>query len=735
MSPTRRFTALWFALVAAWLVVTAGRESSGVAFAAPRLAEPTLAPKPSLEGARGHSGDSRRVQYDPDDGYYDDGDEDEDRLPSVPPGNIYPSPYDDEEPGYDYQREMERSRKRKVEGDLGRILKDDHYDYCRDLESRVEAGEYPLCKLKEAAKARCPGFAAACDKPPIEGKGSLVGGDSKRTTRGEKKPEEAKPTPPPKVSSDMSGAAAVVFWALLFGLAALLLFSVARNFRREDIAEKPEQPEKLDEGDEFVPRAKRSIVETDVDRLLARARAAAQAGNFDQAMSDAHAALLRYLDGNGLIELHHSRTNGEYARHLREHPELQAAFRASAREVEAVQFGASQSGAEGFRRVMGRILPVLGRAAALLLCFSLLTQVMACGSSGPSKPKSTPSADYGPGGVSVLQSLLIERGSDVRHLDGKVGEIAEDVHTIVVHGPTDLESSEWSSIMAWVRRGGRLVVALDSDLPETQLKAVRIGASCDQLKVAATYPNYSAEKLTAVTPEALGLIDKSYWPILECYDAGGANPQPYAVAKDLGLGSVVVLPSSDLLTNASMVSDDHAHVVMDLMFGTPSVVVFIDTWTGVGEESPFAAVGHGKLNPFLLQLFLLMGVLFWWKGRHFAKPQDPPEAHRRAFREHVEALGGQYAKARASRMALGMYAGWALERLRERCQPGGNRRGLLPLAAAIAARTGRDERDVTRILVESESARDAYTAPGEPTEDLKLMRELEALLADTGGMR
>ncbi|MEZ4231375.1 MAG: DUF4350 domain-containing protein [Polyangiaceae bacterium] len=679
----------------------------------------------------------RSVQYDPDDDYYDDGD-DEPGQPALPPGNVYPSPYDDD-PGYDYQKDMARSRKREVEGDLSKILGDDDYDYCRDLEYRVRSGEYHLCKLKEAAKARCPGFAAACDKPPIEDKGSLLGGGgAKRTTRrGEEKPDEPKASPSaPSVSSGMSGAAAVVFWALLIGLALLLIFSVARNFRREDVAEKADDPAPIDEGDEFVPRPKRSIVETDVDRLLALARAAAQAGDYDQAMSSAHAALLRYLDGNGLIELHHSRTNGEYARHLREHPQLQAAFRASAREVEAVQFGAAQSGADGFRRVMERILPVLGRVAALLLALCVASPLVACSSSGsPSKPKSTASGDTSPSGVSILQSLLVERGSEVRHMDTKVETIPEDVHTLVVHGPTDLESSEWTSIMAWVRRGGRLVVALDSDLPEAELSVGRLAAPCDKLQVAAGYPDYTGEKLTAVTNEVLGTSNRSYWPILECQASGGGGTQPYAVARNLGLGSVVVLPSSDLISNVSMVSDDHAHVVMDLMFGTPSVVVFIDTWSGIGEESPFAAVGHGKLNPFLLQLFLVMGVLFWWKGRHFARPRDPPEAHRRAFREHVEALGSQYAKARASRMALGMYAGWALERLRERCQPGGQRRGLLPLAGAIAARTGRDEREVMRILVECESARDAYTAPGEPAEDLKLMRELEALLADTGGIR
>src|SRR5690606_19665749 len=99
------------------------------------------------------------------------------------------------------------------------------------------------------------------------------------------------------------------------------------------------EPSNDDAGD--LPKRPRGPVETDVDRLLARAHAAANSGNFEQAMADAYAALLRHLDGNGLIELHHSRTNGEYARHLRTHPELQSALKASAREVESVQFGAN----------------------------------------------------------------------------------------------------------------------------------------------------------------------------------------------------------------------------------------------------------------------------------------------------------------------------------------------------------------------------------------------------------
>ena len=66
----------------------------------------------------------------------------------------------------------------------------------------------------------------------------------------------------------------------------------------------------------------RREVETDVQRLIARARGHAARGDHARAIDDAYAALLRRLDGDGLIEIHPSRTNGDYVRRLRKRPSM-----------------------------------------------------------------------------------------------------------------------------------------------------------------------------------------------------------------------------------------------------------------------------------------------------------------------------------------------------------------------------------------------------------------------------
>ena len=71
---------------------------------------------------------------------------------------------------------------------------------------------------------------------------------------------------------------------------------------------------------------------------------------------------------------------------------------------------------------------------------------------------------------------------------------------------------------------------------------------------------------------------------------------------------------------------------------------------------------------------------------------------------HVEALAQHYLRAGARRHSLRLYATWALERIQARFDP--RRRGLHALAGRIAARTGSDETDVMRTLVEAHHARD-----------------------------
>jgi hypothetical protein len=195
----------------------------------------------------------------------------------------------------------------------------------------------------------------------------------------------------------------------------------------------------------------------------------------------------------------------------------------------------------------------------------------------------------------------------------------------------------------------------------------------------------------------------------------------------------VALPNADLLTNAALVVADNAYFWTGLL-GHAGMVELVGPWTGAGTSTPLQAMANTKLTPVLIQILLLLAVLYLWRGAHFGTPRDPPAESRRVFAEHVRALGLIYAKARASRLVLAAYAGWVLDRLRERLQPGTD--GTLhTLAHAVAQRTGRAEGEVMRILVEARTARDAMSRADSSPEDLTVMRELERLLQETGKTR
>src|SRR5690606_27176234 len=166
---------------------------------------------------------------------------------------------------------------------------------------------------------------------------------------------------------------------------------------------------------------------------------------------------------------------------------------------------------DAFKRLIARIMPVVSRGAAVLLALWFATQTLACGGTSSAPKEAVPSSDHTPRGVRVLQSLLVKRGAEVRELSGSISKIPEDVQSVVVHGPLNLDDEEWSLVLDWVKRGGSLIVALDSALPEAELGARRVGSSCPILQVAPGYASHADLKLTAAAPEALEVSSGNYW--------------------------------------------------------------------------------------------------------------------------------------------------------------------------------------------------------------------------------
>jgi len=600
---------------------------------------------------------------------------------------------------------------------LREVLSRRELRFCEDTSYRLRDRDRALCELSEPASGRCPAFRNLCARA----------GAPRAPSSDPHKPESRSEL---EVPGAMSSAARVVFWLLIAVVAIGLIAAILKNA----IGDRPAKAASTEpESDERRPHAAlpRGPVETSVERLLSRARAAARRGEYASAMADCHAALLRQLEHMGVLELQSACTNGDYVRALGGHPELQRQLLSAVRELEPVQFGAASASSGAFERLLRSVMSLVGRAgpAALLALFATLGTSSAAFAAGSAEGV----WGRGPSGLSLVHELLavreIESGQRVRPLSD-LEEDAEPDALVVLDGQHD--EKDWDALLSFAARGGILIVA-DPQPVSRRLGATAMTGVCDgKLTIESALIDLGPGHVGVRVPahDVLRLVNDE-GPAFETLASCGE--EAYVARKPLGVGSVVVLPSADLFTNVSMLSADNASFVSALLADVDEVE-FVGAWTGAGASTPFEAVANTRLTPALVQLFLLLAVLYVWKGAHFGRPRDPPPRSRRAFVEHVRALGLTYARAQAARHVLASYGEFALDKLRERMRPGSDT-SLHGLSRAIAERTGRPEGAVMSALVEARTAREDAGRSGRAQEDLETMREIERLLIETGGAR
>ena len=447
-------------------------------------------------------------------------------------------------------------------------------------------------------------------------------------------------------------------------------------------------------------------VETDVERLLRRAQAHAQKGEYAKAVEDAYAALLRRLDGAGLIEIHPSRTNGDYVRSLHERPELRKDVRDIVRDVEKVQFGDTAPNAQLFQTVFQRVVPIATRALAITLLFFAAGSITSC-----NRMKEPPKGSTDPYGTAALEQMMEERGRHMIHRKDPISQIEDedtDKILLILRGAT-VNRAAWRRVIEWVNQGGTLVVAGLRHLPrELSAEPTDDDSVQTHLDRAGTYEyGYNFSSLSVEAPTGAKLttsVTQSAWVLKR-------GDEPYAVSMGLGKGRAFVFAERALFVNIAFAVADNATFAQEFLYDLRQDDIEIcDVWTDAGAENPLDSVRKANLLPLIVQLLAIALLFLVWKGAHFGKPRDPAQRSRRAFADHVQALGHIYQRAKASDHALGNFSAWAIERLRERYYRG-TKSGLSPLAEAIAARTGRDETEVMRVLVEAQSARESSGPP------------------------
>ncbi len=657
------------------------------------------------------------------------------------------------------------------------VLSDRQFGFCHDPSYPLTDDEAKWCPVLAESARGCPEFRSACDAPrarlqgdpgPLaartiadadddddddddssvrdEGSGDDDGGHGRRADApsgasgpdrsdpGSHSRDRRRPLDPNREIEDDYGPvvgsvgplAHVLLWVIVGAMLILVLAQLRGPSIRRSSPVQPgaEADAPQDTGSQPLARA----TETDVERLLARAQRRAEQGELAEAIDDGHAALLRCLSERGRIELHPSRTNGDHVRALRDDPGLFAATRDVMRVVERVQFGHALPSSPQVVELLARVRAVVGGLGGLIL---MVWIGAACTTA--QSPREYPWS-YSPSGSAGVLELLRSHGLSPTYRSAALTDGSMGGSTPVVLDEAALTDGEWTKVLNHVRDGGRAVVATTELLPRALPigHARRAGATLAPLSSGGWGPDRSA-----AVPGHQGLYLETPADTDAHILLADPSGVPYAVRMRLGEGEVVVLADDRMFTNASLAVPDNGMFLVELLRELDDEFQLLEgglrAASADGASDPFDAIARAHLTPVIAQLLLLVLLIYLWRGVHFSPPRDPPPPSRRRFTEHAAALAQHYIRAQGRRHALRLYAGWALERIHERF--GGRQRGLPHLARRIAARTGRDETESLRILLEAQDARDDTHDDRGSDEDLRVIRELGRLIDTTRGPR
>jgi hypothetical protein len=623
------------------------------------------------------------------------------------------------------------------------------FQFCTDPAYPLTRDELKWCDLLAKSDARCPQLLKACSRGATA---ELVGQQSHKQPTTISMPTAQLPV-------------RLLLWIVLGVVVAFLVYTIAKQSMGQRAPDKEEAVEVVTEAPEDPALVMARIVETDVQRLLERARAAAARGDYEGGIGDAYAALLRKLEGAGVVTVESHRTNGDHVRDVaRQNPALRPRMQAVVGNVEEVQFGGGAPSDSRFRSVMLDVMGLLSERLAAWLPFlvkvglglTLTGLVAGCNNDREGWERS-------PTGRAGVVDLLQRSGFTVRERLVSLTKLDKSVATLVLLPGAKVEDSTWKAIANWTGDGGCLVVAGGTrTLPAwigaapstgsmSQLTGGGLAVPPDQFKrlprLHAVVPEGRFVKVATPETSGTGGMTGSE-PVNEAGDEEDApatpivvrGKSPYVVERTFeGGGRAIVIADDRLFENASLLVEDNALLLVELLRPGGKKLELAGELTGLVSQNPITSVQRGKLAPAMLQLALLILLFFVYKGAHFGRPVDPAAASRRAFSEHARALGLLYGRARAGRHALEAYGGYALDRLRERLNLSGGK-GLIAVAEEVATRVGRPLGDVMRVLVESrptkrsdDPVRDRAEQEVNSAKDLATLRDIATLLQQTGG--
>ncbi len=501
-----------------------------------------------------------------------------------------------------------------------------------------------LCAQKPALLADCPGLQLACQRPAWE----------------DEAPD--KDESPSWLGSllDKLGIAGdvfarILFWALLVvGLAWLVRLWAKRFAARQTVSvveiptsELPPTPLSF-EGDD------RSAAE-----LFAAARAMLETGAIREALHLLYRTTMVHLAENQLIVVHKSKTTRDYVAELPE--SVRREVRDLALSLDEQRFRPETPMESAARSLLARFseLPILPSATSQAARSArplpvLLLLLLALGGCSDLELPEDPVAHRGPRGFGLFEELVSENAESMSKQIRRVSSVDEET-TTVISLSTPLVTFDWNVLHDWVESGGHLVVVEPNPefakVFDLDAKSEECGAPllAPELRVRSVGP---LRGFVAKRPEGAALAS--------CGSKVVADVSVY------GEGWVTRVASRSLFENRALGVADNASLALGLADVDGASVQLFGPWTGEGAHHPLESLRRAGLGTWAAHVMVLLGLYALARGRRFGSPQDERTSARRAFVEHAEALGAQYARASASAFSLSRYAEWTREILRKR---------------------------------------------------------------------
>lgn len=276
--------------------------------------------------------------------------------------------------------------------------------------------------------------------------------------------------------------------------------------------------------------------------------------------------------------------------------------------------------------------------------------------------------------------------------------------TLCILGPARYPSPlEWSSLLAWVEEGGRLVIAANHKHPEFEIASLSIKVRyldetereniprAESKKKNETRLSFSTNdihsllesKATTVFPDAPSII----WETNAQIESPSGQPlitageTKQAVKLRHGLGEIVVATSSELFSNQSMVDGGSVPAFRLIeSAGAADYAVVDESLNASGTSKVVALLIDPTFRPLTIQLLITLLIFGWWRSIRFGPILSSHILPRHNIVSHTDNVGDLHYKKRNGQALLYAYVKQLFTQLHLRNFRGEEHRVIDPIA-------------------------------------------------------